>query len=249
MAFLGILIGKLLDPFSFIAALVIAYQIKKWWMIPVVGIVIAVCAEALLVSLSFTRQFGHSLVVGFIASSIHVSLAFLATQKFKSRRINSVSKEGPPNIAAQEEAEDLGAEFQTPQERMSENLGIIFPQISQSEIDARDEKRAKARELFNEKRAKEREWADENKVDYSKLAIKIGELASGAIGLIKDAGGAVAEKLEQRAMNDKNSTPDTGSNAQDDIEGRLEKLSNLHKQGHISDEEFSQQRSRILDEV
>ena len=35
----------------------------------------------------------------------------------------------------------------------------------------------------------------------------------------------------------------------DGIAGRLEKLANLHEQELISDEEFAQQRSRILDEV
>ena len=80
-------------------------------------------------------------------------------------------------------------------------------------------------------------------------AEKTGKLASGAIGLIKDAGGAVAEKLEQRARHGNDSSPETNGNVKDDIAGRLEKLVSLHGQGLISDEEFAQQRSRILDEV
>ncbi|MBT7755640.1 MAG: SHOCT domain-containing protein [Candidatus Magasanikbacteria bacterium] len=80
-------------------------------------------------------------------------------------------------------------------------------------------------------------------------AEKSGMLASGAAGFIKDAGVAAAKKLEQRATHGKDSSNETKDSNQDDIAGRLEKLSNLHEQGHISDEEFAQQRSRILDEV
>ena len=81
------------------------------------------------------------------------------------------------------------------------------------------------------------------------MAADTADLTSGAIGLIKDAGGAVAEKLEQRAMHGNDRSPDNNGSVQDDIADRLEKLSNLHEQGHFSDEEFAQQRSRILGEV
>jgi hypothetical protein len=81
------------------------------------------------------------------------------------------------------------------------------------------------------------------------VAADTAKLTSGAIGLIKDAGAAVAEKLEQRATHGKDGSPETNGSVQDDIAGRLEKLANLQKQGHISDEEFAQQRSRILNEV
>jgi gas vesicle protein len=112
----------------------------------------------------------------------------------------------------------------------------------------------------NEMWAKARETATEDKVDYAEMAAKAtekstkavkktGELTSGAIGFIKDAGVAAAKKLEQRAKHGNDSSPEANSTVEDDIAERLENLSNLHEQGHISDEEFAQQRSRILDEV
>jgi DNA-binding transcriptional MerR regulator len=105
--------------------------------------------------------------------------------------------------------------------------------------------------------SKDREKADEEGTERAaklaeksaKVAKKTGKLTSGAISLIKVAGGAVFEKLEQRATLGKDGSPESNGSVQDDIAGRLEKLSNLHEQGHISDEEFVQQRSRILDEV
>jgi len=74
-------------------------------------------------------------------------------------------------------------------------------------------------------------------------------LASGAIGLLSDVGVAAAEKLEQRASAEKDSSRELNGSIHDDITTRLEKLSNLHELGHISKVEFEQQRTRILGEV
>jgi hypothetical protein len=80
-------------------------------------------------------------------------------------------------------------------------------------------------------------------------AERTSTLTSGAVGLLKDASVAATDKLKQRASQCKDARPETGGPIKDDIAGRLEKLSNLHKQGHISQEEFAQQRTRILNEV
>ena len=69
---------------------------------------------------------------------------------------------------------------------------------------------------------------------WKNAAETTGKLASGAIGLIRDAGETVAEKLEERATQVKDSSPVAKGSEQSDIAGRLEKLSNLHEQGGLA---------------
>ena len=90
-ALLGIIIGKLLDPVSFIVVLVVTLCSKQKYIMIVAALVGAIITESVLTSIQVTRSWGQGIVQGFIASLLHAAFLFWVVGKF--RKDNPVQPE------------------------------------------------------------------------------------------------------------------------------------------------------------
>jgi len=83
----------------------------------------------------------------------------------------------------------------------------------------------------------------------AETAEKSRRVTEGAIRLAKDVSMSAIDTLEQRSNHGTDSPSIRTTAKQDEVAIRLETLADLHDQKQISDEEFSEQRSRILNEI
>lgn len=77
------------------------------------------------------------------------------------------------------------------------------------------------------------------------------EAADGAIDKTIDAGSGAANKVKGAATKAKDTVKDAGTSARRVVAGSLEiesleRLAALHKNGHLTDDEFKTAKSRIL---
>jgi hypothetical protein len=86
-------LAKLLDPVSFVVALVVVLFSKKKWIILLAAALAAVIVETGLYSMQETRVWGQGLPTGFLASLAHASIVF----GIRSRRgVRKQAKTGSP---------------------------------------------------------------------------------------------------------------------------------------------------------
>jgi len=122
MAVVAVLIAKLLDPISFIVALVIVLFSRRWWIIIVAAAVSAVIVETILTSTQFTRTWGQGLLLGFVASAIHASVIFFVRQTLTRR---SGSAGGPATASASTGNESVRPAFDTKAPEVANKKGEI----------------------------------------------------------------------------------------------------------------------------
>lgn len=80
---LGTIVGKLLDPVSFIVVLIFTLCSKQKYIIFIAALFGAIITESVLTSMQVTRSWGQGIVPGFIASLLHAAFLFWVVGKFR----------------------------------------------------------------------------------------------------------------------------------------------------------------------
>lgn len=94
---LGTVVGKLLDPVSFIVALVVTTFSREKWIIVVAAICAAIVTETVLTSMQVTRSWGQGIVPGIIASFLHAAFSFWVVGRFRKPKSQSDSNQDDEN--------------------------------------------------------------------------------------------------------------------------------------------------------
>lgn len=92
MNFLGVLLGKFLDPVNFIVVLIITTFSREKWIIVVAAICAAVFTETVLTLMQQTRPWGYGIISGIIVSLLQAVLSFRLVGRFRKPKKQVESK-------------------------------------------------------------------------------------------------------------------------------------------------------------
>lgn len=85
MSVLAFLLAAFLDPISFVLAFVLSLLWRRWWSIPVIGVVVASVVETIL---NFTNPgyfWGMGLIVHLLTATTHAALSYAIIRPFRRR--------------------------------------------------------------------------------------------------------------------------------------------------------------------
>jgi len=122
---IGAIIGRLLDPVSFIIVLVISTFSRKKWVILVAAITGAVVTETILTSSQFTRTWGEGLVYGFIASGLHALICYWVIGKFKKLKTKKENSKLETSIEKSETSSNESMENTNPIDSVAKHLRVM----------------------------------------------------------------------------------------------------------------------------
>lgn len=85
----AIALAKFLDPILLFAAFLASYPIRRWWLIPVVGLILGVLYEGLnqMVALAPATGLFLTIIPAWIAATAYVLLAFLFYRLLRKARL------------------------------------------------------------------------------------------------------------------------------------------------------------------
>ena len=94
---LGTVVGKLLDPLSFVVALIVTAFSREKWIIVVAALCAALITETVITSMQVSRSWGQGIMPGIIASLLHAVFSFWLVGRFRKPKVNISNNEDDKN--------------------------------------------------------------------------------------------------------------------------------------------------------